>query len=326
VSIGPEGPQGIQGIHGDPGDPGDYGPQGPAGGQGPEGPQGPAGGQGPAGNTGPAGIQGPDGTEGPAGQATIIVGSFGATRGVADLPPDGLIPAGWDGPNHPPADHQMVRGEALVFSLGSPLDLMFMHVFIWTQMGDTNWDDLGAVQGPAGAQGQPGGQGSAGEQGPQGIAGPQGAAGSQGPAGPQGTQGPQGLPGAQTWLRNATRTVSPGQYYHAANFGLGQGVRFALYGSIGNDTHVVSGIMAGVTAAGRASFAISGNTWHGSKIFDYMYCGSTPAYSIKVRIAPGRSGTMYLAVEAVSLWAMIGCPADLSLQPDSGNNYGGIGL
>jgi hypothetical protein len=183
---GPQGPTGAQGPPGDPGGPpGPEGPQGPPGldglpgpegppgppGQGNDGPQGPAGERGepgPAGPAGPQGDPGPRGEEGPAGAATLIVGSFGQQREPADLPPSGLIPAGWDGPGRPAQATQVQVGWSLVYEPDGAL---------WTFVGEhpvigEPWFSPAVVQGPPGEPGPPGSQGPAGPQGPPGEPAP----------------------------------------------------------------------------------------------------------------------------------------------------------
>jgi len=177
---GPQGPVGPPGAQGEPGDPG--GPPGPQGPLGPEGPQGPQGDPGDTGPTGPRGDQGdqgdqgergdpgpegprgPEGPQGQAGTATLIVGSFGQQTTPADLPPDGLILAGFDGPGRPAADQQLEAGWSLVYIADGAL---------WTFL--PNW---------------PGGWGSPGL-----VQGPQGERGPEGPQGPQGERGEPGPPG-----------------------------------------------------------------------------------------------------------------------------------
>ena len=173
---GPQGPQGIEGPQGPIGETGPMGPQGPTGSQGPQGPEGPQGLKGDTGPQGPQGIQGPEGPEGPAGQAAALVGEFGATKTPADLPANGFIPAGWDGPDNPPNDEQLVPGQALVYTLcpvGTPY---YGHVFSYVGTGfDANgWVDAGNIVGPEGPVGPQGPQGATGPQGPQGPEGPMG--------------------------------------------------------------------------------------------------------------------------------------------------------
>ena len=228
---GPAGAQGIQGIKGDTGsqgpagakgDAGNDGPQGiagPVGPQGQDGAQGPAGPQGPAGSIGPAGPQGQDGPAGPAGEPAVLVGSFGASKTPADLPPNGFIPANWDSPGNPPNDEQLTIGQALVYSEVAKTNPLYGHVFSYVGTGfdPQGWVDAGDLVGPAGAEGPAGPNGP---QGPQGIPGTQGIQGVQGDPGPQGPQGnngtdgqagpqgPQGLPG-ETGPQGAQGPVGP---------------------------------------------------------------------------------------------------------------------
>ncbi len=178
---GPPGAQGPPGPQGETGDPG--GPQGPAGPLGPEGPQGVKGDTGDVGPTGPRGDtgdqgergeggdpgpEGPRGPEGPQGQegvATLIVGSFGQVRTPAELPPNGLIPAGWDGPGRPATATQLQPGWSLVYVVDGAL-------WTWVDIGIGGpWLNPGLVQGPQG------------ERGPEGPPGPQGERGEPGAGG-----------------------------------------------------------------------------------------------------------------------------------------------
>lgn len=182
---GPRGPEGPQGI------------QGPEGIQGPKGEQGV---QGPQGVPGPKGDQGPQGPEGPAGETAILVGSI-ETRTPDDLPPDGLIPVDFDGPNRPREPYQMKAGEGLVFS--PPDEKPYKgHVYLFigkeqTLAGGTGWADLGDIRGPEGPQGPQGVQGPQGPIGPQGPEGPDGPPGPKGDRGPEGPQGERGIAGPE---------------------------------------------------------------------------------------------------------------------------------
>jgi hypothetical protein len=159
---------GEDGLPGPPGPQGPTGPQGPVGPAGPEGgPAGPEGPPGPAGGTGPQGPPGDTGPPGTDGQATLIVGSFGAVRVPADLPDDGLIEANWDGLGRPANDIQMEVGWALVYEPDGSL-----WVFVGAASPGDPWLSSGVVQGPPGPQGP---------QGPQGIPGPEGPGTTPGP-------------------------------------------------------------------------------------------------------------------------------------------------
>jgi hypothetical protein len=170
---GPPGPPGVQGPAGPPGEPGDpggpqgppgpLGPDGPPGPAGPEGPQGPggvAGPEGPPGPGGPSGPEGPQGPEGQAGQATLIVGGFGQLRDPSELPPDGFVEAGWDGPGRPQDDIQLEVGWGFVYEPDGSL-----WVYVGTSAAPAGWVRPGVVRGP---EGPPGPEGPAGPAGPPG--------------------------------------------------------------------------------------------------------------------------------------------------------------
>jgi hypothetical protein len=204
-AVGPPGPQGVPGPAGANGGPGPTGPTGPAGpagsagpsgGAGPVGPSGPAGPtggagpSGPQGSTGLTGAQGPVGPQGPAGaagQATVIVGQFGASKTPANLPPNGVIPANWDAAGVPPATLTMQVGQSLLYTVNQ-------HLWAYVGVGTTTagWIDLGANQGPAGPQGAPGPSGPTGPTGPIGPQGPIGVTGPHGPIGPTGVSADAG--------------------------------------------------------------------------------------------------------------------------------------
>ena len=154
---------------------GPAGPPGPQGIQGPAGPAGPTGPAGPRGETGPAGAKGDTGPAGPAGPAGADGTGFtllGSRDSREELPGDAK-----------PGDAYLVGGSVLVYS-------------------GTEWEDVGAIQGPAGPAGPAGPTGPAG---PRGETGPAGAKGDTGPAGPA---GPQGATGA-TGPRGATGATGP---------------------------------------------------------------------------------------------------------------------
>lgn len=151
---------------------GPQGPQGPQGTQGPAGANGAQGATGPLGPAGSAGATGPQGPQGVAGSSVTILGSF---ANAGQLPPSG-----------DPGDGYLVSGS----------------LYVWTGAA---WENVGNIQGPAGAtgpQGNAGAQGATGPQGTAGAAGSAGPAGATGPAGtgatgPQGTAGPVGATGPQ---------------------------------------------------------------------------------------------------------------------------------
>jgi hypothetical protein len=163
---GPPGPAGPQGPPGPQGPQGDPGPAGPPGGgdgtEGPPGPQGPPGEQGATGPPGPTGDTGPEGPPGEDGQATVIVASFGEVREPGDLPDDGFIEAGWDGPGRPPEDVQLTPGLAAIYDPDGSL---------WVWLGNRapaadSWVHLGMVRGPTGPTGPQGPPGADGQPGP----------------------------------------------------------------------------------------------------------------------------------------------------------------
>jgi hypothetical protein len=139
------------------------------GGPGPPGPQGPPG---PLGATGPPGPPGDDGTPGPPGaagedgQATVIIASFGDVRSPDELPDDGFIPAGWDGPGRPPADVQLDVGLAAIYDPDGSL-----WVWLGNRAPADSWVHLGMVRGPTGPAGAPG---PPGDTGPPGAPAPAG--------------------------------------------------------------------------------------------------------------------------------------------------------
>ena len=218
---GPPGPVGPEGPSGAPGAPGPEGPQGPAGNGGDPGPQGPTGEPGDRGDPGPSGPPGPDGPrgeQGPAGAATLIVGSFGQQQSPDNLPPDGLIPADWDGAGRPPAAQQVELGWSLVYEPTGAL---------WTFVGEhpvigSPWFSPAVVQGPPG------------ESGPAGPTGPQGPPGADGPAGAvtayfQSDATVIVLPASQNaafmvtrpWVIPAAQLI-PGSWFEVATAGAGQ--------------------------------------------------------------------------------------------------------
>jgi hypothetical protein len=127
------------------------------------------GGGGGGGEPGPPGPVGPPGPPGSPGQTTLIVGSF-VNRAPAELPPDGLIDADWDGSGRPPGPVQLEVGWSLIYEPTGGLWTFVSEIAIGGP-----WLNPGVVQGPPGADGPPG---------PQGNPGPGGAQGPQGPPGP----------------------------------------------------------------------------------------------------------------------------------------------
>jgi len=216
---GNEGPQGIEGPEGD------RGPEGPQGVAGPQGPQGVKGDDGPIGPVGPQGSEGPEGAEGPqgpigpkgpAGDSFRIRGYFGTTKLPSDLPPNGLIPADWDGPGRPINATQYVAGDALYYQPAiGPSNPEYGDLYAYSPTS-SEWVNVGKLQGPPGESGPigpPGPRGfdgPAGPQGPQGTQGVPGDVGPQGPEGPEGPQGPRGNRGLQGFTGPAGPTGAKG--------------------------------------------------------------------------------------------------------------------
>jgi len=130
----------------------------PAGPQGPQGPQGPPGADG---AQGPPGVDGQDGADG---TSVTILGALDS--------PDDLPSSGSNG------DGYIINGD----------------LYVWD---GTQWNNVGAIQGPQGPQGEPGDTGPQGEIGPAGPQGPKGDTGPQGEIGPAGADGPKGDTGPQ---------------------------------------------------------------------------------------------------------------------------------
>ena len=154
-----------------------------------------------AGTVGPPGRDGEPGPRGLPGSSTVIVMEFGDTRTPDELPPDGVIPAGWDGPGSPAVGIQLIYGWSVVYRPSG-------NIFIFVGVGNlpAGWIEVnGGVRGPPGPDGPPGTTGPMGERGPTGAQGvpgsvgppgPLGPTGPQGPLGPVGDRGPQGFQGA----------------------------------------------------------------------------------------------------------------------------------
>jgi hypothetical protein len=191
------------------------GPTGATGPQGPAGPTGPTGPQGPQGTAGVVGPQGPEGAastvpgpEGPQG-ATGPTGLTGATGAAGPQGPQGLKgdtgDTGDTGPQGPQG-----TGVEILGSYASLVDLQSAHptgntgdgylilgdLHVWDSL-NSEWDNVGTIQGPQGATGLTGATGPQGPQGIQGIQGVKGDTGDTGATGAQGPQGPQGATGSQ---------------------------------------------------------------------------------------------------------------------------------
>jgi hypothetical protein len=187
---------------------------GPTGATGPAGPTGATGAQGPTGPTGPTGATGP---QGPTGAASTVAGPTGSTGATGPQGPQGLTgltgATGATGAQGPQGLQgiQGVKGDTGtgVQILGSYTSLAALqsahptgnagdgylissNLYVWDSV-NSNWINVGTIQGPAGPTGP---TGPTGPQGTQGIQGLTGATGAQGPQGPQGSTGPQGITGA----------------------------------------------------------------------------------------------------------------------------------
>lgn len=277
--VGPEGPQGPQGVQG---------PKGDTGAQGPAGAKGDTGNDGPQGIAGPIGPEGPEGPQGPAGEPAVLVGSFGASKTPADLPPNGLIPANWDSPGNPPTQEQLTIGQALVYSEASPLAPLYGHVFSYVGTGfDANgWIDCGDIVGPEGPQGPTGPQGPAGNNGSDGQQGPQGIQGIQGPKGDTGAQGPQGPAGSDATVTSAA-IISALNYTPAANDGANVSGTWAI--NISGNSTSCSGNAATATLAANATTAAacSGNS---ATATTAASCSGNSATATSVSTVNGASG------------------------------------
>ena len=174
------------------------GPQGPQGVPGPEGPEGVPG------PDGPQGAKGDTGDQGLSGSATTIVGQFGVSKTVGDLPVNGFIPANWDAPGSPVSNRQMTVGESLVYVGAPDIGVVPDDLFEFVAGGQpSGWQNLGQLtgpQGPQGVQGPQGPKGNTGSQGVPGVTGPQGPIGPEGIQGIQGIEGPDGPPGTTAIL------------------------------------------------------------------------------------------------------------------------------
>lgn len=125
-----------------------------------EGPPGQPGAPGAPGAPGVTGSTGPTGPQGETGQVGVVVGWFGVSKTPADLPPDGFVPADWDGPGRPPFDHQMEEGEYLYFEpAAGPSHPEYGDLYGWFPAFNA-WRNVGTLAGPVGPPGPTGPQGS----------------------------------------------------------------------------------------------------------------------------------------------------------------------
>lgn len=146
------------------------GPQGDQGIQGVQGIQGEKGEKGDTGDRGPQGEQGPAGKDG---TGVTILGSYDSEEALKQAHPTGN-----------PGDAYLVDG----------------NLYVWSAT-ETQWKNVGTIEGPQGPQGPQGPkgdqglQGEKGEKGDQGIQGVQGEKGEKGDTGEQGPKGDKGETG-----------------------------------------------------------------------------------------------------------------------------------
>ena len=179
-----------------------------------------------AGLPGPAGPPGPSGPQGPAAR-TATPGrqrsSWGhsPTGRPADLPADGFIPAGWDGPGNPENDVQIELGWSLIYTPDGSLWTFVSRGPAPAGRGSTPAYSKRRPARPA----RPGSPGSPGIQGP---AGPQGARGEGWRARSARTDRPAG----RDRIRGRPRPVRPARTDRPA-----RPLRAARSGRVGDDHH-----------------------------------------------------------------------------------------
>jgi hypothetical protein len=204
---GEPGPQGARGQDGAPGTPGATGPKGDRGDPGEIGPEGPRGEQG---DPGTPGADGQDGADGEPGAPSYIVMDL-YTRTAIELAglTTGLIPAGFDGAQRPPAPYQMKVGEAWFDQ--NPADTVYYgQALVFVGQGPLSPQAWIAVK-AAGPQGEQGEQGPQGGQGPIGPIGPDGAPGNLWHWYPIDPPAPGiGVPGDMVLILNHANPDAPG--------------------------------------------------------------------------------------------------------------------
>ena len=140
------------------------GPQGEQGIQGVQGEKGDKGDKGDIGETGPQGEQGPAGKDG---TGVTILGSYDNEEALKQAHPTGN-----------PGDAYLVDG----------------NLYVWSAT-DSQWKNVGTIEGPQGPQCPQGPKGDTGDAGPQGEKGDKGDIGETGPRGEKGETGEQGPKG-----------------------------------------------------------------------------------------------------------------------------------
>lgn len=165
-ATGPTGPTGAIGNAGPTGPQGETGPLGPTGSIGDTGPQGIQGITGAQGETGPTGPIGETGSTG------TVVGYFGNIQTPATLPPDGFIPADWDGPGRPSTGFQVDIGMYMLYQpIAGQGDPEWGDLYGYFP-GSLVWNNLGKISGPMGPTGPAGEDGVMGIDGATGPPGP----------------------------------------------------------------------------------------------------------------------------------------------------------
>jgi len=134
---------------------------------------------------GPPGLRGQRGERGDPGGTTTVVFAF-SQRTPAELPEDGLIPAGWDDVRVPEGDIQVGVGQSVEYRPDG-----YLWLFLGPAAIPGGWIDTGQLRGP------PGDPGPVGDRGPVGPPGDRGLTGNTGSPGPQGTPGDPGPQGAR---------------------------------------------------------------------------------------------------------------------------------
>jgi len=180
-TVNVKGPQGAPGMDGAQGPKGDVGTQGDTGAQGAQGLQGEPGTpgtkgdtgatglQGPKGDTGAQGAQGTPGADGKDGTGVNIRGSYDSIEALRAAHPTGAV-----------GDAYLISG----------------YLWVWSDT-ESDWINVGIIQGPKGDTGAQGAQGLQGEPGTPGTPGAKGDTGAQGLQGPKGDTGAQGAQGLQ---------------------------------------------------------------------------------------------------------------------------------
>jgi hypothetical protein len=266
---------------------------------GPTGPQGDVG-QSITGATGPKGdsITGPTGPQGEAGTTANLRGEF-KNRVPADLPPDGLIPANFDGPGDPPVPVQLdpAKKDALLYTgTGDPTHTGCVYIYTGTGgLEVTNYTNAGKIVGPTGPTGSTGAS----------------ITGATGATGPGATievgKVTTGLPGS---VASITNVGTPEEAIF--DFSIPQGPTGNTGASITGNTGPAATIAVGTTTTGNpgtnASVTNSGTT--GAATFNFTIprgdtgpqgnsiTGATGATGLAATIAAGTTQTVAPGIAA----------------------------